>query len=317
MRLTRLALLPVLGLLGGCNYIHLGKLPPAALGDPAVAQENSDLRTEKKILQQELALTRREGDALRAVIDSSKTVAGDETLAIRLTRTAYELAHLRESYAGLEAERARLAAASAVTPAELSARFTATEEKLAASLRSLTELREENAGLRAEVQRARSEANLLTAQVRILTVDNDRARTALAQLNTELLAEKDARARATREADAARAQLSTVVAAGRGAAPAALGVACSGSAAGVATLGAPDQPDAATVRLSTSRERLAAAAETAPRTHLVVAGDTLEGLAKLYYGNPGKWRVLYAANNAQLSLGRPLKVGMVIEVPAP
>ncbi|MBC7365328.1 MAG: LysM peptidoglycan-binding domain-containing protein, partial [Undibacterium sp.] len=77
----------------------------------------------------------------------------------------------------------------------------------------------------------------------------------------------------------------------------------------------------ATARLSTSRERLAAATaeplstEPLPRTHIVAPGETLEKLAKKFYGNPEKWRVLYAANNAQLSLGRPLKVGMILEVP--
>jgi nucleoid-associated protein YgaU len=43
--------------------------------------------------------------------------------------------------------------------------------------------------------------------------------------------------------------------------------------------------------------------------------ETLEKLALKYYGSPEKWRLLYAANNDQLSLGRPLKVGMVLKVP--
>eukprot|EP01035_Chromulina_nebulosa_P028604 gene28604-37801_t len=112
MRLTRLALIPLLGLLGGCTYVHFGKLPTAA-GDPAVARENADLRTEKKILEQELTLARKEGETLRSVIESGKSGAGDATLAARLNETTRELATLRANYAKLDAERARLAAAPA------------------------------------------------------------------------------------------------------------------------------------------------------------------------------------------------------------
>ena len=324
MRHLRLLFLPVFGLLGGCSYVHFGKVPPAAAA-PALAQENLELRTEKKILQEELALARREGQTLREVLESGKSGAGDEALAARLGQTSRELAALRAAYAELEARRATLVAAPAdpLAPADstqvadLTRRLTATEERLAESLRSYTTLREETTGLRAEVMRARTEANVLTARVRNLTVENDRARAALAQLNTELLAQKDARAKATQEADAARTQLSAVLAAGT------LGDARANSAAGAATLGAPGLPDSdrpETARLSTSRERIAAAANEAAsvpvkRTHVVSAGETLESIAKQYYGRPDRWRVLYVANNDLLSLGRPLQVGMVIDVP--
>jgi len=336
MRFSRLLLLPLLGLLGGCNYVHFGRLPTVA-ADPAVAQENSDLRAEKKLLQQELALTRREGDTLRAALEAGRSGTADAALSARLSETTRELATLRASYAKLESERARLAVAPASNPTqsvttaqteELNARLAATEEKLAASLRSYTQLREETEGLRTAVQRTQAENSQLTVQVQNLTAKNEDARAALAQLNTELLAQKDARARATQEADAARSQLATVLAASRASsAPSAttLGAARTNSAASAATLNAPGLPDSeapATARLSTSRERLAAAAadptpgESEARLHTIVAGETLEKLAVKYYGNADKWRVLYVANNDQLSLGRPLKVGMVLKVPA-
>ena len=324
MRLSRLALIPLLGLLGGCTYVHFGKLPETASA-PALAQENTELRTEKKILQQELTLARKEGETLRSAIESGKSAVSDVALTARLNETSRELAALRASYAKLDAERARLAAAPASANsaqfAELNGRLAATEEKLAASLRSYTQLSEETAGLRTEIQRTQAENTNLTTQVQTLTTQNAEARAALAQLNTELLAQKDARARASQEADAARSQLSTVLAASRNAPAATLGEA---RTAAPATLTAPNLPDGtppSTARLSTSRERLAAAsadptpAEPLPRTHIVAPGETLEKLAKKFYGNAEKWRILYAANNAQLSLGRPLKVGMVLEIP--
>lgn len=343
MRLSRLALIPLLVLLGGCNYVHFGKLPPQSTEAPALAQENADLRTEKKILQQELALARKEGETLRATVESSKAGSSDAVLAARLNETTRELATLRESYAKLDAERARLNAASASSLVkagnsspelvELNARLSETQEKLAASMHAFTTLREETADLRVEIQQTKTKNAALTDEVRILTAQNSEARAALAQLNTELLAQKDARARASQEADAARSQLSTVLAASRTAAPVAtsLGEARTTAAAGAstlatepATLTAPALPAGdppTTARLSTSRERLAAATpdplpnEPLPRTHIVAPGETLEKLAKKFYGSAEKWRILYAANNTQLSLGRPLKVGMVLEVP--
>ena len=83
MRLSRLLLIPLLGLLAGCNYVHFGRLPTAA-SDPAVAQENADLRSEKKLLQQELALTRREGETLRAALEAGRAGTADEAAPSRL-----------------------------------------------------------------------------------------------------------------------------------------------------------------------------------------------------------------------------------------
>ena len=65
-----LALAPLL-LLSGCGYVHFGRLPAAAAsgnGD-AMGVAYSSLSTEHKILQQELVLARKEGDALRAALD--------------------------------------------------------------------------------------------------------------------------------------------------------------------------------------------------------------------------------------------------------
>ena len=336
MRLARLLLIPLFGLLSGCNYVHIGRLPKG-VADPAVVQENADLRSEKRLLQQELVLARKEGDTLRTALEAGRAGTADAALSARLNETTRELAALRASYAQLESERARLAAApsanlaqsaSSAQTAELNTRLAATEEKLAASLRSYTLLREETEGLRTAVQRTQAENSQLTVQVQNLTAKNEDARAALAQLNTELLAQKDARARAAQEADAARSQLATVLAASRASSAASatsLGSARTNSASSAATLNAPGLPDSdapATARLSTSRERLAAAAadptpaDPEARLHTIVAGETLEKLAVKYYGNSEKWRLLYAANNDQLSLGRPLKVGMVLKIPA-
>lgn len=281
-------------------------------------------RGQHKILQQELALARKEGDALRAALDGRAGGADTAALTARLNETSRELATLRASYAKLQA-------AKGGTDPVQAAKLADTEEKLAASLRSYTQLQEENAKLRTEVDTTRAENTTLTAQVKTITAENEQAQAALAQLNTELLAQKDARARAEQQAEAVRTQLTAVVAS-RDAAPATLAGAretAAPSTSGLSIAAAPPAEKPALAELRTNPERLRAAAEkraatetaapaaptSAVRIHVVVAGDTLEKIAKKYYGDPGKWNTIYFANNAQLSGGRPLKPGMELEIP--
>ena len=198
-----LALLTV----SGCSYVHLGRMPEPTttiVGDEKLLKENGDLRLEKKMLQQELALTRSQGDALRMAIEN-RAADGDTSkrLAEKLTESARELTTLRASYAKLQTERAS-------APAELAAlqsKLGATEEKLAGSLRNYTQLQEEIGHLRTEVDQTRSENLALTEKVKIVTAQSEQAQAALAQLNTDLLAQKEQRTRAEQDAATLRTQL--------------------------------------------------------------------------------------------------------------
>lgn len=327
MRFFRV-LLPAAALLGfsGCGYVHFGRLPDATTlqGGDAMGTAYSNLSTEHKILQQELTLARKEGDALRAALDGRNNSAASTELTARLSETTRELAALRANYAKLQAAR------GGADPA-VQAKLADTEEKLAVSLRSFTQIQEENARLRTEVAQTRAENSSLTVQVKTVTAQNADAQNALAQLNTELLAQKEARARADQQAEAARTQLGVVVAS-RDAAPASLSAAREAAAPSTAALrlnAAPPTDRPATAELRTSAERLRAAAEkkaaaeklaatadpAAPRVHVVQAGETLERIAKKYYGDAGKWNAIYFANNDQLSGGRPLKPGMELAIP--
>jgi nucleoid-associated protein YgaU len=332
MRLFRasLVLVPLLAL-SGCGYIHFGRLPETAatLGDDSLAVAYSNLGTEHKMLQQELLLARKEGAALRAALENrSIDGAASSDLVNRLNETSRELATLRASYAKLQTARTDQAVAAPADPA-LQAKLSGLEEKLAASLRDYTQLQEENARLRGEVDTTRAENTTLAVQVKTITSQNEQAQAALAQLNTELLAQKDARARAEQQTAAAHAQLAAVVAQSSAAVPTLAG-ARESSAESAATLRiakAPPSDAPATAELRTNPERLRAASEAirapapataeapAPRIHVVKAGETLESIAKKYYSTPERWRLLYAANNAILSGGRPLKPGMELEIP--
>jgi chromosome segregation ATPase len=193
--------------------VHVGRLPEpvtTVIGDDKLTKENADLRTEKKLLQQELALTRAQGDALRMAIEN-RAADGDTSarLVERLNQTSRELAELRTNYVKLQGERNQ-AVATAGEAAALKARLGATEEKLAASLLSYTQLQEEITRLRSDVDRTRAENVALGEQVKTVTAQSEQAQAALAQLNTDLLAQKDARLRAEEDAETLRTELKSV-----------------------------------------------------------------------------------------------------------
>jgi phage tail protein X/cell division protein FtsB len=348
LRFSALLALALTGLLfSGCGYVHFGRLTPTpATADAALAAENTSLRVEKKMLQQELALARKEGIALRDALErrapeipgAPGAAAGTQSgLALRLKETTEELTNLRAQYVRLEQERARQlipgSSLSSIAAAEqigdLKAALSATEEKLASALRTYTKLQQEIAGLRQQVDRERTENIRLAQQVSGLTTQNEQAVAALAQLNTELLAQREARQRAETEARAAQSQLQLVIArAGRSDDAASLADTRSSAAGSTSDLSPAtlrleaadpaETPADAVLRTSPERLRAAAdklAAEPAPRTYIVVEGDTLEGIAKKIYGKPERWRVIYAANNVLLRDGRPLRAGMQLEIP--
>jgi chromosome segregation ATPase len=205
---------PALLAFSGCGYVHLGRAPVVVnqpvVTDETLTKENADLRLEKKMLQQELALTRAQGDALRMAIEN-RAADGDTSkkLVERLNETSKELATLRASYAQLQTERNQ-AVASAAEATTLRNRLGATEEKLAEALRTYTDLQGEVTRLRTDVDNTRQENVALTEKVRTVTVQSEEAKAALAQLNTELLAQKDARLRAEQDAATLRTELATV-----------------------------------------------------------------------------------------------------------
>ncbi len=339
--------LPVLILAGGCHYIHFGS-PEKFRTEASVVTENSDLRAEKKMLQLELSIARREQDVLRAAIDrpAAPNTAGEE-LAAKLKATTRELVELRASYARLQAERERLpgAAAPANTPggrlaaaeqiADLRGRMGETEDKLADALRNYTQLQGETQQLRAALDQSRSENAALAQKLDRITAQNNEARSALSQLNTEFLAQKEARAEAEQAAEALRTQLHAMAAANAktDAAPS-LASARESAAGGAreieATLHAGNLPadSDASATLATSQAKLqlagrpaagppavAAPAARPVRTYIVQEGDSLEKISQKFYGRPDRWSLVYGANSALLGTGQALAAGMQLRIP--
>mgnify|MGYP001549917600 CR=1 FL=1 len=261
MRLPRdisaLALLAILAL-SGCSYVHFGRLPVSeatVVGDEQVLKENADLRTEKKMLQQELALSHAQGEALRSAIEN-RASDGDTSkrLTEKLNETTRELATLRANYAKLQAERAQSPGANPADIAALQSKLGTTEEKLADSLHNYTQLQEEIGRLRTEVDHTRTENLALTEKVKVVTAQNAEAQAALAQLNTQLLAQKEERTRVEQDAATLRTQLQS--ANSRLSALAQQRTGAAGDARALAATTDPKAADAGSVEVRTQLEAL-------------------------------------------------------------
>jgi LysM repeat protein len=207
----------------GCTLVHFGRLPdnPAALAD-----QNTRLQTENSQLHQELALAQKQGTTLRALLEKSPDAEpASRQLVAELNETTRQLAALRNDYARLQAESARVTANGTTTAdasakpvatqensdqlADLKTQLSDTENKLAAALRTYTQLEQENSQLHTEVDKVHEENSTLATQVKDVTARNKEAQAALAQLNTELLAQKETRARTQQESESLRTQLSS------------------------------------------------------------------------------------------------------------
>ena len=77
----------------------------------------------------------------------------------------------------------------------------------------------------------------------------------------------------------------------------------------------PGSPTAAGLRRPTSPAPSRAIANSGPRTHTVVSGDTLSGISARYYGTSRRWAEIYEANRAKLPNERALRIGMTILIP--
>lgn len=320
MRAVRFTgLLSLMTLLTGCGFVHFGRLPEPVVGgsDAAAVQAYSTLSTNHKILQQELALARKEGETLRVALEKAQGQPTTGDAGGRISELTSELAGLRANYAKLQAERAAGGGSAS------SGQLAQVEEKLAASLRNYTQLQEENSRLRRELDRTRSENSGLADQLKTVTQRNEQAQASLAQLNTELLLQREARNKAEQSSAAMRAQLAAVMAqAGRTSDAPTAAKPAGGTTAGLELAKAPPAEASPTVELRTNAERIrppgevpAANATGGRRVHVVREGDTLDKLAREYFGDSEHWRVIYDANLSRLGQGQPLQVGMELEIP--
>lgn len=79
---------------------------------------------------------------------------------------------------------------------------------------------------------------------------------------------------------------------------------------------APAKADFSNVSSGVSTTAAAVQPETTVKTYTVVAGDTLSGIAKKFYGRANRWRVIFEANTDQISNPDLIRVGQVLKIPA-
>ncbi len=142
--------------------------------------------------------------------ESSGSGAESANLVAQLNEASRELATLRAANARLRAERDRPAPVSSSRATEPALKADPMEEKIAASLKSYSALKQELAGFLAEIERGRAENAAASAKLKDAVSRSDESRTAIAKLESELRAERRARADAEQAAAKVQEQLRTI-----------------------------------------------------------------------------------------------------------
>ncbi len=137
-------------------------------------------------------------------------------MAKQLEATTRELATLRVSYAKLQAERTTSAAA-----AENTTKLAELQQQLTATRQEFSQLQEENARIRRDLDASRNENASLAEQLKSAVGETRQSQATVAQLNDDLRAQRTARTEAEQAAAALRTQLDAVVARANRASPAA------------------------------------------------------------------------------------------------
>lgn len=296
-------------------------------------------------LQQELAdswkkLNQSEKDLAQARAEIEKLHAASEDQS----KLAAEVENLRSEKASLEG---RLSSAPS---ADIASKLSEAESKLETTLRSyaqlqaenerlksvggdqqkleteIANLRRENAELQAKASAPADNSGLVAAQDRLSTVL--RSYTLLQQENDRLKADADRalekeRSSASQSASQSAAQISAlfeelrqtkaqIAALATENAQLKTKAALSGPPPG-SLLASPTRPGSAPAQAATASAPAPAA--PTPRTHVVVAGDTLAKISRQYYGTPGRWDEILKANSDVVKNENALPIGATLKIP--
>lgn len=177
-----------------------------------------------------------------------------------------------------------------------------TDAKLAIVLRSYTLLQEENDQLKAAQEKLATEKASLEAQLAVAKNALPLADQAAA-LHEQLRQTQDQLAALATENNQLKTRL-------------AVGASSQGSVMPAPTY--PGTPAAAAALTPTPVKTAPAPAAppaAGPRSHVIVAGDTLTKISMLYYGTPSRWPEILAANKDVLRDEKSLIVGRTLRIP--
>lgn len=275
----------------------------ATVGEPVAGEQRADVAaagpsTEKSSEPaREKSVREIMSERLRPASASAKESRTEDNpstakLVAQLNDATRELATLRATNARLRGERA---------PAADTARTDPVDEKLAASLRSYPQFKQELTGLMTEMEKTRAENVAMGAALKDAAMKSKEATTARGPIEEDLRREKASRAQAEQTVARLREQLRAIASA------------LAAAGLNFDTFSPGGEPGA---RLETSENKLQPGSRAnAGSKHTVREGETLEKIAERYYGDSTKWRLILDANRGRLRLDGTLDPGMELEIP--
>lgn len=341
-------------LLGGCATPSAEEAAPAeARSERAAATETRDTAPRPAVTATEVAASERRGSTSATREGGSGTPAEMAKLVDQLNEAARELATLRTANAKLRAERARPAAEAAPAPAAAAAPAPApkaepAEEKLAASLKSYAQFRQEVTNLVGEIERLKKANADLSAELKGLAEQARQAKTSSSELerlkranadmaaelktlgeqarqsktssselerlkktNAEMAAELKSLTDQSRQAKSAQARLEEDLRVEKR-----LRLEAEGNAGQL-------RDQLRTIARAMSEVGVAAgegtgAADGRSRNatrYRVREGDTLLKIADRMYGDAEKWRVIMEANRGKVGTDGTVEVGTELQIP--
>jgi nucleoid-associated protein YgaU len=279
-KLLRFGLVPIALALAGL----LRAADDAASAPPA--EDMASVKADNKQLTDELAASWKETASLKADLAAAQAAA---------SKNADANSDLQKQLSA--AQTPRPDAAPAADPGQVAD----LQEKLATALRSFTVIQDEEAQLRASLDKATSDNASLTQQLEAFrsanaSLQEQAASTAVIEpLRTELRQAQDEVSRLASE----NAQLRTHLA-----------------------LQAPSPGSASPVPMRPGQAPAMTAAAPAPaptpapaKTYVVAEGDTLTKISRKFYGNSGRWQDILNANHDVLKDEKSLVVGSTLKIP--
>lgn len=246
---------------------------------PPPSAENAALAAENAALRQQVT-------TLSSELSAARSAAAEAAVASLTTPAASDIA----------------APAAELTPQQ----FAEIESKLSTALRSYSLLQTENDQLKTTADQLAADKlsleNQLAASTGHASALNDQLTTANAtarlvdSLRTQLRQTQDQLNAVISEYSALRTRTAA------------------GAPSPTSVLAVPTRPGTA-LFVATPPVDLKTPAAPEPRTHTVVSGDTLSGIARQYLGNGNRWPEILAANRAKLPDDRSLTIGMKLVIP--
>jgi nucleoid-associated protein YgaU len=280
-RTLRFALMPIALALAG----SLRADDKAAPAPPP--EDQASMKADNKQLTDELASAWKENEKLKAELSAAQAASAKSTA---------DSADLQKQ---LDAAKAQ-PPAPAVAETGSAGQVADLQDKLSTSLRSFSVVQDENAQLKATVDKLTSDNASLSQQLdaahaSISTLQAQAALTAqIEPLRTELRQAQDETSRLAAENSDLRTRLSL-----QSTGPGALKPAPTRPSQAASVIPAPPPPPP----------------PPAAKTYVVAEGDTLTKISRKFYGTPSRWEDILKANHDTLKDEKSLVVGSTLKIP--